>query len=279
MKLGITAFLTDETIMPDRLATAVEDRGFASLFLSEHSNIPASRRTPYPERPDGVLPHGLYRLMDPFIALTAAAMSATSITLGTAVTLIAQRDVVYLAKEIATLDVLSGGRLEIGVGAGWNIEELEVHGVDTKTRGDRLLEQVRALREIWSHDPAEFHGEHIDFEPIHSWPKPVSIEGPPIFLGALSRAALARVVELQAGWMPSALVITAEELARKRDWFAAQGIRDIRIKVYGADDDKARLEVMRAGGVEEALLHIGDQPESQMLHTLDRFASLVDHFA
>jgi probable F420-dependent oxidoreductase len=279
MKLGITALLTDETLMPDRLAIAVEDRGFTSLFLSEHSNIPADRRTPYPGTPDGVLPRSLYRLLDPFIALTAAAVSTTSITLGTAVILIPQRDVVYLAKEIATLDHLSGGRLEIGVGAGWNIEELEVHGVDSTTRGDRLVEQIRALREIWSHDPAEFHGEHINFAPIHSWPKPVSVDGPPIFLGALSRAALGRVVQLGTGWMPSAEVISADELARKRDWFAAQGVHDIRIKVYGAAGDKAQLEVLGVGGVEEVLLYIGDQPESQMMRTLDRFASLVDEFA
>src|SRR4051794_7476831 len=156
MKFGIACMLTDESISPADLAVAAEERFFDSLFAGEHSHVPVSRETPFPF--GGDLPREFYRELDSFSALSVAATVTSSITLGTGVVLLAQRDVIYTAKQVATLDLLSGGRLVFGVGAGWIIENMRNHGIDPRTRGKRLDESLKAIKEIWANDQAEFHG-------------------------------------------------------------------------------------------------------------------------
>ena len=171
MKIGINTFLTDEGISGPVLGRALEERGFESLFVAEHSHIPVSRRTPYPG--GGDLPRMYYRAYDPFVALAAIASVTDRLILGTGVTLLIQRDVIHTANEVATLDRVSDGRVVFGVGVGWNREEMENHGTDPRTRGALVDEQLAALRAIWTQDEAEFHGKFIDFDPIYAWPKPI----------------------------------------------------------------------------------------------------------
>ena len=198
MKIGIVMFATDEAIAITELARACEERGFESLFVPEHSHIPVSRKSPWPGGPE--LPRFYYRTLDPFVALGAAAAVTTTLNLGTGVALVVQRDPIHLAKEIASLDHVSGGRVLFGVGGGWNREEMENHGTDPKTRWQVLRERVLACQEIWRADEAEFHGEYVNFDPIFAWPKPTRL--PPVLIGGDGAGAFDRVLDYGDGWMP-----------------------------------------------------------------------------
>ncbi|MCW2719998.1 LLM class F420-dependent oxidoreductase, partial [Pseudonocardia sp.] len=224
MKFGIATFVTDEGIRPDALGRAVEERGFDSVFLAEHSHIPASRETPYPG--GGDLPRVYYRTLDPFVALTAAGAATSTLILGTGIALLPQRDVIHTAMQVASLDLLSGGRVAFGVGSGWNREEMRNHGVEPRTRGALMNEQLAALIEIWGKDVAEFHGEYVDFGPIYAWPKPVQKPHPPIYLGGESPAALDRLLRYGDAWLPRAHT-TTDELRRVRAWLAEHGRTDV----------------------------------------------------
>lgn len=177
MKFGVATFITDQGIAPAPLGRAVEQRGFDSLLIAEHTHIPVERRSPYPG--GGELPDIYYRTLDPFVALAAAASVTERILLGTGIALVVQRDPIITAKEVASLDLVSGGRAVFGVGAGWNREEMENHGTNPRTRGRLVDERLRAMRELWTKDKAEFHGEFVDFGPVYSWPKPVQRPHPP----------------------------------------------------------------------------------------------------
>lgn len=181
MRFGISTFVTDESMLPGSLATEVEQRGFHSLIVTEHSHMPVAYEPPYPGA--GEPPREYYRTLDPFVALASAATTTRNLVLVTGVVLLPQRDVIYTAKEVATLDLISDGRLVLGVGVGWNQLEMRHHGLDPASRGRKLNEQIRALKEIWTSDVAEFHGEHVDFAPLFSWPKPVQTPHPPIYVG------------------------------------------------------------------------------------------------
>lgn len=187
MKFGVATFVTDEGIGPGLLGKELESRGFDSVFLAEHSHIPVNRASAYPG--GGDLSRKYCRTLDPFIALTAMASTTTNLLLGTGVALLPQRDVIHTAKEVASVDLVSAGRMMFGVGVGWNREEMRNHGTDPSTRGALTDEVLGALTEIWARDEAEFHGEFIDFDPIYAWPKPVQRPHPPIFIGGESDAA------------------------------------------------------------------------------------------
>ncbi|MFD9895083.1 LLM class F420-dependent oxidoreductase [Amycolatopsis sp. NPDC059027] len=272
MDFGIATSVTDEGIRPHVLGAAIEERGFHSLFLPEHSHIPVSRETPYP---GGELPRGAARNLDPFVALTAVASATSKLRLGTAVALMIQRDVFYTAKEIASLDLLSNGRVVFGVGAGWNIEEMRNHGVDPRTRGALLTEQLRALKEIWTKDEAEFHGEHIDFDPIFSWPKPVRKPHPPIYVAGQGPAGLKRLAEHADGWLPH-FVTPLDELRRVRSWLADQGRADVRISVFGAPGDPELVRGFADAGVDEVSFLMPTLPEAGTLERLDHLAKVAE---
>src|SRR3954470_9402407 len=203
MKFGISTFVNDDAIDTVSLARAIEERGFASLVIAEHTHIPASRETPYPL--GGELPSIYYRTLDPFVTLAAAAAVTSHIELFTGIALLIQRDPIVTAKEAASIDLISNGRFVFGVGAGWNLEEMRDHGTDPRTRGALLDERNDAYKDLCTNNPAEYHGPYVNFEPSFSRPKPVQKPHPPIFIGGDSDATVKRVIRHGAGWISNPL--------------------------------------------------------------------------
>ena len=272
MKFGISTFVTDQGIRPDVLGAALEERGFGSLFLAEHSHIPVSRESPYPG--GGDLPEKYKRTLDPFIALTAAATATSELLLGTGIALLIQRDVIHTAKEVASLDLISRGRVLFGVGVGWNREEMRNHGTDPATRGALIDEQLAALKAIWTSDEAEFHGKHVDFDPIFSWPKPVQRPHPPIYVGGHSPAALKRLAEYGDGWMPLGYT-RPDEIRRVRQWLTEQGRTDVPFAVFGGPAGADVITGLAEAGVEHYTFMLETMPEAETLAALDELAKVA----
>lgn len=204
MDIGVIIFPTDKAIQPVELAKACEERGFESLWFPEHSHIPTSRETPWGGNPNlGPLPEEYWRTLDQFVALGACAAVTSKLRLGTGITLVAQRDPIWLAKEVASVDMISGGRLEFGVGYGWNIEEMRNHGLDYKKRRGILREHILLMKELWTKDEADFQGKHVQFEKSWAWPKPTQTPHPPVIMGgAAGPKTAAHIAEFCDGWMP-----------------------------------------------------------------------------
>jgi probable F420-dependent oxidoreductase len=272
MRFGIATFITDEGIRPDVLGRALEERGFSSLFIAEHSHIPVSRESPYPA--GGELPRRYYRTLDPFVALSAVAAVTSRLVLGTGIVLMPQRDVIHTAKQVASLDLVSGGRVAFGVGVGWNREEMRNHGTDPTHRGALMDEQLAALKQIWTAEQAEFHGEYVDFDPIYLWPKPVRQPHPPIYLGGESPAALRRLATYGDAWLPRAHTRPAE-ITRVREWLSEQGRDGVPFTVFAADTDKGRLAGFAEAGVDEITLTLDTLPEADTLRSLDALAAVA----
>jgi probable F420-dependent oxidoreductase len=272
MKFGVAAFITDEGVGPGRLGAAVEERGFHSLVVTEHSHIPVAYEEPYPGA--GKLPRVYHRTLDPFVALSSAAAVTRELVLTTGIVLLSQRDVIYTAKEVASLDLVSNGRVVLGVGLGWNREEMSNHGTDPATRGAKMNEQLAALKQIWTEEQAEFHGRFINFDPIFSWPKPVQRPHPPIYIGGESRAALERLRTLGDGWLPQAAT-PPDELRRVRRWLADHGRTNVPVTIFGAGRDKAALAGYADAEVDEVTFLLPTQPEPETLRDLDELADLA----
>jgi len=256
MDYGLAIFPTDETPGPAELARLAEARGFESLFFPEHTHIPASRETPYPI--GGELPREYARLLDPIVALAAAATATGRLRLGTGVCLVAERDPIVTAKAIATLDRISGGRVLFGVGAGWNREELRNHGVKPRERFAVVEERVRAMQAIWTQDEASFAGEHVRFERIWSWPKPLQRPHPPVLVGGNGPGVLDRVLAYGDHWMPNPERSDEVLLARigeLRERARAAG-RVIGVTVNAASTKPARLARLAEAGVERAVFYL-----------------------
>lgn len=277
MDLGVAIFPTDYTIRPDDFARACEARGFESVWFPEHTHIPASRRTPYPA--GGDLPREYWSTLDPFLALTAAAAATSRIKLATGICLVVERDPIATAKAVATLDVLSRGRVLFGIGAGWNVEEMANHGTDYRRRWRVLRERVQAMQQIWTQEAAEFHGEFVDFDPIWSLPKPVQKPHPPIILGSASRKSLDRVVAYCDGWVPIGLALRdlPGAIAALRDKATAAG-RDpasIELSLFWAPGDGDQLRRYRDLGIARAILAVPPAAPDAVLALLDGYAPLV----
>ena len=265
MRIGVLTFVTDDGIGPGELGAGLEQRGFESLFLAEHSHIPVDAKTPYPG--GGPIPRKYYRTLDPFVALTAAATATKSLVLGTGIALMPQRDPIQTAKEVASLDLLSDSRFRFGVGVGWLREEIANHGVDPGVRGRVVEERLRAMIEIWTHEKAEFHGDFVNFDPIYSWPKPVTKPYPPLYLGG-GPASFRRIARLHAGWLsmtPSADVL-AGQLKELRD---VAGPDVPVIHFHGGKPTAKDVEGYRPLGVEHVLLDLPTEPRDQTLRRLD----------
>lgn len=204
MEIGVIIFPTDKAIQPIPLAKEVESRGFESLWFPEHSHIPSSRETPWGGMKNAPpLPEEYWRSHDQFVALAACAAATTKLRVGTGITLVAQRDPIWLAKEIASLDMISNGRFDFGIGYGWNVEEMRNHKLDFTKRRDILREHILLMKELWTKEEASFHGEHVQFEKSWAWPKPVQKPHPPIIMGgAAGPKTAAHVAEFCDGWMP-----------------------------------------------------------------------------
>lgn len=270
MKFGISTFITDESILPGPLAGAVEDRGFDSLFIAEHTHIPLSRKSPWPGGEE--LPRKYYRTLDPFVALTAAAAATGRLLIGTGIALIVERDPIITAKEVASLDLISGGRMILGVGVGWNREEMENHGTDPRTRGKLMAERIQAMIEIWTKDEAEFHGDHVDFDPIASWPKPTQKPYPPIYVGGGSQA-FERIARFGHAWMPNRM--SPDKLEPMLGELKEIAGRDVPVTVFGVSGERDELEAYEELGVERVLLDLPTLPESETLDQLDELARVT----
>jgi probable F420-dependent oxidoreductase len=275
-RFGVTMFPTDYAIQPAELARAVEERGLDSLFFPEHTHIPTSRRTPFPA--GGDLPKEYSHTHDPFVALGAAAAVTKRIRLGTGICLIPQHDPIVLAKSVASLDLISNGRVVLGIGAGWNAEEMEDHGTKFETRWKVLRERVLAMKKIWAEDAAEFHGEFVNFDPIWSWPKPVQPGGPPILLGAASRWGFERVAEFCEGWMPiEGMRDMKSGLAQLRQAVDAAGrdFASIEKLLFGARPTPEAANDAVALGFDELVFWLPPAGRDEVLPRLDRHAELV----
>ena len=277
MNIGIYIFATDYTIRIDELAREAEQRGFESLFVPEHTHIPASRRSPWPGGPD--LPREYWHTLDPFVALAVAAAATSTIRLGTGICLLTERDPIVNAKEAASLDLLSGGRFELAIGAGWNAEEMENHGTAFATRFRVMSERARAMKVIWAEEEPEFHGEFVDFDPIWSYPKPVQRPNPPILVGGETDHTLRRVVDWADGWFPRGRggFDPAEGMARLKAIAdeAGRPMDTINVSLFGAPPNREALDRAAEAGVTRAILALPSNDRDDVLRRLDRHAGLL----
>ena len=280
MDLGLAHFLTDYGMQPAALGRMVEERGFESLFLPEHTHIPVSRDTPYPG--GGELPREYSHTLDPFAALGAAAATTERLRLGTGVCLVIQRDPIITANEVATLDHISGGRFLFGVGAGWNREEMRNHGTDPDTRFRRMRESVEAMKAIWTQDEAEYHGRIIDFDPIWSWPKPVQKPHPPVLVGGLGEKVYDRVVAYGDEWIPNRVQnpeALGERIAELQRRAKAAGRDPIPVTVFGAKPEVRLLERLRTAGVTRSLFYLAPVDPAEVERQLDELAKVASEWA
>lgn len=274
-RFGVSIFPTDYAIPPVELARAVEDRGLDSLFFPEHTHIPAARQTPFPG--GGELPRMYWHTHDPFVALAACAAVTSRIRLGTGICLVIERDPIVLAKEVASLDVISNGRVVLGVGAGWNREEMENHGANYARRWQIVREKILAMREIWGSDDAEFHGEFVNFDPIWSYPKPVQPGGPPIWIGANSPWVFDRIADYADGWMPIG-GLGSGNMERLEAAMQAKGRRvaDLDLALFGAPTDYDALMGRIEQGFDELVFMLPDGDAASVLPVLDDLAALAE---
>jgi probable F420-dependent oxidoreductase len=278
MHYGVMMFATEYAIAPDELARALEDRGFESLWLPEHTHIPASRQSPWPG--GGELPREYWSTYDPFIALTAAAAATRRLKLGTGICLVIERDPIITAKEVASLDRLSGGRLLFGIGGGWNAEEMAHHGTAFKTRWRLLRERVLAMKEIWTKREAEFHGEFVSFDKIWADLKPLQKPHPPIIIGGDGATTFDRVVEFGDGWMPILRpnhrnpVERIPEL-RERLTRAGRDPKSAPVSLFFAPPNRPALDALAAAGVERAIFGLPSEPRDAVLPRLDAYAAVM----
>jgi probable F420-dependent oxidoreductase len=259
------------------LARAIEERGFDSIWVPEHSHIPTTGSTPYPGR--GPVTRDFARTFDPFAVLAAAASVTEKLKLGTGICLLIQRDTIHTAKTVATIDHLSGGRMLFGVGGGWNKPEMENHGTEYSTRFKRLEEQLAALKKIWTEDEPEFHGEHVRFDPIWCWPKPVRKPHPPIYIGGETDHTLKRIVRFADGWLPRVrdpeLVLKGIGRLRALAREAGRDPDTIGVSAFGLAAREEALAPFRDVGCERAILAVAPGSPDDMLRRLDRYADLA----
>jgi len=273
MDFGIAIFATDRSIAVAELAREVEARGFESLWVPEHTHIPVSRETPYPA--GGELPEYYGRTLDPFVALTVAAASTSRLKLGFGVVLLIQRDPIITAKEVASLDLVSGGRVILGVGGGWNLEEMRDHGTDPGRRFRLLRERVEAMREIWTKEEAEYHGELVDFGPLWSWPKPIQ-ERLPVLVGGNAEQTMKRVIAYGDGWIPNArrsqLLVQIPEFHRLCE---ESGRGRLPVTVYGSRRTPEAVEEYRSVGVDRLVFWMPSAPYGEVMPVLEEVTALL----
>ncbi len=277
MDFGATMFPTHYAIRPDDLARECESRGFESLWFPEHTHIPSSRRSPWPGGP--VLPKEYSHTYDLFVAMTSAASATKTLKVASGICLLVERDAITTAKEVASLDVLSGGRVLFGIGGGWNAEEMEHHGTEFRTRWKLLRERVEAMRTIWTNDEASYQGELVRFDPIWSWPKPIQRPGPPVILGAHGPKALERVVNYCDGWIPIGVRAgdLMAEIGKLHQLAVAKGRdpKSISVNVYGTPPDADLLKQLRDAGATRAIFALPAADAEKVLPMLDKYAGAM----
>jgi probable F420-dependent oxidoreductase len=278
MKFGVYMFPTDYAMHPAELARAVEEHGFESLFFPEHTHIPTSRRTPFPG--GGELPKEYSHTLDPFVALSAAAMVTQRLLLGTGICLVIEHDPITLAKEVASLDYISGGRVLFGVGGGWNREEMEHHGTNPASRWRVLRERIEAMQEIWTKDVAEYHGEFVNFAPIWQWPKPIQKPHPPILVGGDGLHTLQRVVRYGDGWMPVGRRGDFKPRIAELNRLAVEAGREpIPVTIFGAPPRPEVVQQYVEAGVERVVFNLPPALAGEVLPGLKRCTEVAAQFS
>jgi probable F420-dependent oxidoreductase len=274
VKFGVAIFPTDYAISMSELAPAAEQLGFESLWVAEHSHIPTTRQTPWPSGAE--LPKQYWHTMDPFVALTVAALSSKTIRVGTGICLLIQRDPIHTAKEVASLDHVSNGRFIFGIGAGWNREEMADHGTDFHTRWKLLREKVEAIKTIWTQDVAEYHGDLVDFGPMWAYPKPVQKPYPPVILGGSGPKILERVVRYADGWMPNRgdVVERIPELQR----MAKDAGRGPIPVTYYPKANAEEIERLARAGVDRCIWYVSPDGRDAALEKLDALGKMIAPF-
>lgn len=281
MRISATIFLTDETITPTRLARELEQRGFAGLYLPEHTHIPVERTTPYPA--GGDLPPEYGRTLDPFVALGQAAAVTENLGLGTGITLVAQHDPIDLAKQIATVDHLSGGRLTLGLGFGWNVEEAADHGVEWRTRRELVRDRMRLMQALWAAEPTPYEGEFGSVRASHAYPKPAQkprgpVLGPRTLIGGAAGPKLfTHICEYADGWMPIGGRGLSETLPVLRASWADAGREPSGLQVvpYAVFPSPGKLAHYAELGIEEVVVQLPPAGETEVLRTLDEYAQYL----
>ena len=280
MEISAAIFFTDYSMTPTDLAVALEERGFDSLWVAEHSHIPVTRRFTHPLG-EAALTKEYYDVMDPFVTLSAAAAVTKRLKLGTAICLVIQRDTIQTAKAVASLDQVSEGRFLFGIGCGWNAEEMEDHGTLYETRTLKMREQIEAMKEIWTKDQAEYHGRIVDFPPMMTWPKPVQKPHPPVLVGGAFRLAARRAIRYGDGILPAAPSAgsgSPEEFMPVWRRMAAEAGRDpqsLSVTLGGAPEDLAVLRRNRDLGVTRMNVRLPPENKDVVLPMLDRWAKLI----
>lgn len=274
MDFGVGYFPTHDAMAPGPLARLVEERGQSALFFAEHTHIPASRATPYGDG-SGELPRRYWHTYDLFVALTAAAAATSRLRVGSGICLVIERDPIITAKEVASVDHLSGGRFEFGVGAGWNREEMQNHGTDPRIRMQILRERVEAMRVIWRDDEASYEGKHVSFDRIWSYPKPVQRPHPPILVGGTGPGVLDRVLAFGTAWFPN----YDESIFPRITELRARADRPIDVQVLSAPADPAALQRLHDAGVQRASRWLPSAGQSSVERALDQWESAIADFA
>ncbi len=278
MHFGVTIFPTEYAIPMNDLGCAAEERGFESLWVSEHTHIPVSRRSPWPGGAE--LPKMYYDTFDPFVALASAAAATSRIRLATGICLVVERDPIHTAKLVASLDQLSGGRFALGVGGGWNLEEMENHGTRPESRFKLLRERIEAMKAIWTREKAEYHGDLVDFDPIFMWPKPVQKPHPPIHVGGGFPGGARRAIRYGDGWLPigGRDGDIAEHIEQFRE-MAREARRDpvtLEVSVFAAKPEKDVLARYRDAGIARVVLMLPPAARDDILPILDDYASVMN---
>jgi probable F420-dependent oxidoreductase len=269
---GISTFVTDETPTPAEIGRLVEERGFDSLFVAEHPHMPRDTVREVERK--------YYRSLDPFVTLTAAAAATTTLRLGFGIMLLPQRDPITTAKAVASLDVVSGGRVEVGLGAGWNTPEIENHGTPFGQRFGVMRERAEAMKAIWTQDEASYHGKHVNFDNIMSWPKPVQKPHPPLWIGGLGEKVVDRVLRYGDGWFPNSRDPAGDRLAervaelRRRGEEAGRG--RIPVTAFGVPIDAGRVAEFAEAGVDRVLLMLPSAERAEVERAADEAAALAD---
>mgnify|MGYP001181200348 FL=1 len=285
MDFGAMMFCTDFSIRPDDLAKLLEDRGFESMWVPEHSHIPADRRSPWPGGAE--LPQEYWHTYDPFVALTAAAAATTTLKVGTGICLVIERDPIMMAKEVASVDRLSNGRFIFGIGGGWNREEMANHGTRSRSRWRLLRERILAMKEIWTREEAEFHGEFVNFDKMWAYPKPVQRPHPPILMGGDGPTTFDRVVEYCDGWMPisgrpqSGGPSLQEKIAmlRRQAEEAGRDPASINITTFrgpdGSQPEPDAIRRLEEAGVDRVIFGLPSAERDTVLPIIDQCAKLI----
>ena len=280
MDFGAAMFFTDYSMSAGELGQALEARGFESIWAPEHSHIPTSRATPFPQ--GGELPKKYCEAMDPFVTLTAAAVATKALKIGTGVCLVPQRDPIQTAKLVASIDQVSGGRFLFGIGGGWNAEEMADHGTAFKTRFNLMRERVAAMKEIWTKREAEYHGEFVNFPPMMTWPKPVQKPHPPVIVGGAFPYAARRALAYGDGWIPHASRPQYGDVTEFLPRFhqmaaeAGHGPGSVPVTLFGTSEDLDRLRRYRDLGIARVVVSLPSSHTGEIIPVLDRWAALME---